>query len=226
MKLLGEKINEMDDNHWSKAENWCKWWTSKRHLRMVSNVFKEMEQSTWDFIPKTSNAVEAHNKMSTASHKGKSPLLAQLEHQYREDKLSAQKHVAASYNVSILSYSKTAEAYSNREQARAKNRASFNASNQTRDGPPDTNSSFNPKQNKRKAGITQTQSRKKKAKVDPLIGKHVSVECQDTNGRVMGWFEAEIETHVRSKGYLIRFLNNPKEFIYAEKVPAADIVFL
>lgn len=59
-----------------------------------------------------------------------------------------------------------------------------------------------------------------------VVGKLVSVECADDNGKTLGWFPGRVESYETTKGYLIRFTDNLDEYIFAQKVPTEDIRFL
>jgi hypothetical protein len=64
---------------------------------MFAKSFKEMSDEDWAICPRTTNAVEAQNKLSNSSQS--SLLIVALAHWYREDKNACFKTVCASFGI-------------------------------------------------------------------------------------------------------------------------------
>jgi hypothetical protein len=216
--------SSISNAHWKTAESWCQWWTQERHLKMMSEATAAMCSTVWETTPFTTNAVESHNRLSVPSSKGRGNIVTQLEHQYRSDRLATQKHVAAEHDIIIHHRSDSQEAMVRRAMAKATWRTNLHKTSD-RSGPPDTNlTEISDQSGKRPIPHQQENSRKKK-KTD-LLGRLVSVECMGEDKVSLGWYDARIECYQKGLGYLLRFLVDQNEYIYAKKIPAKDIKLL
>ena len=80
--------------NWSGAENWVRWWTTRKHLQMLAKPFSIMNPSDWDNAPRNTNGIERAN--ASAKSGGQKPsLLAAMQSLYENDKLFAQQSLAA-----------------------------------------------------------------------------------------------------------------------------------
>ncbi|XP_078371074.1 uncharacterized protein LOC144654724 [Oculina patagonica] len=215
------------NTHWNRAECWCQWWMQERHLKLLCEATTDMNATVWDTTPFTTNAVESKNRLSVPSSKGSSNLLLQLEHQYRMDRLATKKHVAAEHDVMIHHRSDSQEALARRAMAKATWRRQKFSKTSDNSGPPETVLEASPvsARGKRPSPSQHKNSRSKKTKTE-LLGRLVSVECIGDDKVALGWFDARIESYHKSLGYLLRFLANEGEYIYAKKIPDKDIKLL
>jgi len=92
-------LAEVEPSSWNKAKAWAKWWNRPRIVKMFTKSFKEMSDADWELAPKTTNAVEAHNKISNSSHS--SLLNVNLEHWYRVDRGHCYDTIAAAAGIPI-----------------------------------------------------------------------------------------------------------------------------
>ena len=215
------------NTHWSKAETWCQWWTQERHLKLLCEATADMSATVWETTPFTTNAVESKNRLSVPSSKGPGTLITQLEHQYRMDRLATQKHVAAENDVTIHHRSDTQEAMARRAMAKATWRRKKSSSKTAdRSGPPDTNMHEPTTSRQGKRPLPNQQENPRKRNKSELLGRLVSVKCMGEDRVTLGWFDARVESYDKEAGYLLRFLVNEDEFIYAKKIPANDITIL
>lgn len=170
-------------------------------------------------------SLETHDFCS--SQKGPGNLITQLEHQYRMDRLATQKHVAAEHDITIHHRSDTQEAMARRAMARATWRRQRSSKKSDNSGPPDTDlPESRPESARGKRPIPSQQENSGKKRKTELLGRLVSVECVGEDKVALGWFDARIESYHKGLGYLLRFLVNEEEFIYAKKIPAKDIKLL
>ena len=180
------------------------WWTRTRHLQILTVAFNGMDKESWEFFPSSTNAVESHNRLSIPSHHGRASLMRQLEHQYRQDKLVTQRHVASERSIAMKSRQITAR------------RARFNDSAE-RDGPPDTHASFG----KRKLGDSLRKKTKSK-----FINKLVSVALQDESEEMTTWIDGFVNDHSKEKGYEIMLSKQELEPVYVKKIPSFSVKLL
>eukprot|EP00112_Aurelia_sp_Birch-Aquarium-sp1_P014358 Seg3094.1 transcript_id=Seg3094.1/GoldUCD/mRNA.D3Y31 product="ATP-dependent DNA helicase RecQ" protein_id=Seg3094.1/GoldUCD/D3Y31 len=202
-------LTTIDTTSWKGAESWSDWWVQQRHLKLLCGSLSDMDEEKWQLTPDTSNAVESHNRLCVPVAGRHLTLLSQLEHQYRIDKLATQKHVAAENDVKISNKAQTCESLARRTLAKARWR--------------------NKRSKSSSAGENLERPATKRKKMDTtqkVVGKLVSVECADDNGKTLGWFPGRVESYETTKGYLIRFTDNLDEYIFAQKVPTEDIRFL
>ena len=54
---------DVDTSKWSCATSWVKWWSKPSVLTMFTKSCTEMTDEEWESCPKTTNAVESHNKI-------------------------------------------------------------------------------------------------------------------------------------------------------------------
>ena len=143
------------------------------------------------------------------------------------DRLATQKHVAAEHDITIHHRSNTQEAMARRAMAKATWRRQRLSKKSDSSGPPDTDvtESRQERAGDKRPISNQQESSGKKRKPE-LLGRLVSVECVGEEKVALGWFDARIESYQKRLGYLLRFLINEEEYIYAKKIPANDIKLL
>jgi len=85
---------------WSAAKHWVNWWTRPNHLRMLCGPFASMSKENFAACPRTTNAVECHNRQS----KDTLPLDCgqAFTRLYRIDKAIVLRYIAASTNTQTL----------------------------------------------------------------------------------------------------------------------------
>ncbi len=98
--FLRESIQlQPDQVDWRKAEDWCNWWARSKVVKMFTKAFTEMTDAEWELCPRTTNAVEAQNKLSHASNS--TSAIVQLDDWYREDKKHAFQYLAPQHGIQI-----------------------------------------------------------------------------------------------------------------------------
>ena len=130
-------------NDWKSANHWVSWWTRLNHLRMLCKPFTTMNQDHFEQCPRTTNAVERHNREC------KEPQAVDLQrafiHVYRIDKAVTLRHIAASKNTLTIFPSNTS-------LGRVKQwKKTYPLDKKATQGPPDKNSNF---------GLDLTQSKR------------------------------------------------------------------
>ncbi|KZS01638.1 Uncharacterized protein APZ42_001647 [Daphnia magna] len=97
-EALSEKELDADTKNCNAATEWVKWWTKPKNLKMFTKSFKDMTEADWQICPRTTNAVESHNKLSNART---TLFLAAFSTYYRVDKKSAYDSIAAELGVAV-----------------------------------------------------------------------------------------------------------------------------
>ena len=95
---LNEKELLADTKNWNLFTEWVNWWTNPKRMKMFSKAFRDMTDADWEICPRTTNAVESHNKLSNART---TLFLSALSTYYRVDKKSAYESIAAEEGISI-----------------------------------------------------------------------------------------------------------------------------
>ncbi|KAL9950738.1 hypothetical protein ACROYT_G043289 [Oculina patagonica] len=126
--------------------------------------------------------------------------------------------VESKNRLSVPSSKDSQEALARRAMAKATWRRQKFSKTSDNSGPPDTVLEASPvsARGKRPSPSQHENSRSKKTKTE-LLGRLVSVECIGDDKVALGWFDARIESYHKSLGFLLQFLVNEEEYIYAKK---------
>ncbi|KZS15331.1 Uncharacterized protein APZ42_019128, partial [Daphnia magna] len=95
---LSKKKLDADTKNWNAAAKCVKWWTKPKVLKIFTKSFKDMTEDDWQICPRTTNAVESHNKLSNART---TLFLSALLTLYRVEQKSAYDSIAAELGVAV-----------------------------------------------------------------------------------------------------------------------------
>ena len=197
MGLKNDDLFAVDSSRWSSAKQWATWWLQPKVSKMFTKSFTEMDRTDWEFCPKTTNAVEAQNKISNASHS--SLLNVKTEDWYREDRRTCFKQIAAEKGIPIgQSKEKRDKKNATRRQARNKPKLIQNVDPEMENPGPS-------KRKKRKTAneIDGSQHHEK----DPNLGRHIWVSTPLGRGisRRTEWCEAIVESMDKEGDYIAKY---------------------
>lgn len=186
---LNVLLSTTESQGWKKLRSWSGWWCRGNHLQMFTRAYTNLSEKEWEHAPKTTNPVEAINRLSL--HQKGCSLNCLLENIYLQDRTHAAKLSATETNVS-LSYSSNEEARRKQKSDRRKRkRSSLTKSTQEDDNaPPD--------------------KRRNIASGRNLIGTTVAVEFQEESpdgkgAQCLGWLNGTISSYNRRNGYFVTF---------------------
>lgn len=221
VKHSQDDLLSVNTSQWSKAGNWVKWWSQTKIAKMYTKSFNDMSDEDWEICPKTTNAVEAHNKLSNES--GSKLLIVLLEDMYRQDKKACFKSVCASYGVTTgVSKEKRATITKRKRRNRLHPRVKLNdktgdKTNDKTDDKTDDEKSDDDKGNGN-AGKRKNEEGARKSKrlrtnnsddeTDAYIGKNVWVLTKTKQGTKTtnhGWCEGTIERKNKKGEYISKY---------------------
>ncbi len=198
---LTEDELAVNTEKWSAAKKWAKWWRQPRVAKMFTKSFKEMTVADWDICPRTTNAVESHNKVG----KTNTTILSQsLEKWYRIDKDSVYKTMAAQRGIRVgVTEEKRKRMNDNqRRHRRKKPKLSCDDDDDNDEDEIDEESAKDSKKKpKPKKGSTVT---------DPHIGKTCFVNTQDKDKKKYGMCRAVIVQKNDKGEYKAKYERWPK----------------
>ncbi len=211
---LSDTELNVDTTNWNAATEWVKWWTKPKVLKMFTKSFKDMSEADWDICPRTTNAVESHNKLSNART---TLFLSALSTYYRVDKKSAYDSIAAELGVAV-GPTKEQRRRNNKKRKLYRLRAKSTIVEQSQAEDEETaglefpGSQIVENDLDGVAQIEQTQETVDSDVVDDYIGKIVWVDTVGVRGKHFGWCECVI---VRKEGvnYIGKFVRWPEHFV-------------
>ena len=107
---------------------------------MLSGVFSKMGEELFATLPTSTNAVEAHNRISKASTL--EPLSVAMLTTYKEDMLAALEHLARLRGISTTYEDQSHEAQKKRARKQNEARRKRRAREDDAEGPPDKHHDF------------------------------------------------------------------------------------
>ncbi|KAK4005674.1 hypothetical protein OUZ56_010716 [Daphnia magna] len=201
VKLSSIDLQEVNTSQWKNASHWAAWWSKPKVAKMFAKSFKEMSDEDWAICPRTTNAVEAQNKLSNSSHS--SLLIVALEHWYREDKKACFKTVCASFGITT---GVTPEKRKTMNEKKRRNRMKVKVTviNDCDDGEPPTSTEKSKSKNEEstrqskrlKKRNEETENVGVKGVMMQMIAKTIWVKTTTKKGAKTnqhGWCEATIE---------------------------------
>lgn len=193
---LNEEELAASTTGWVAAEEWAEWWSRPRHVKMFTRSFKEMTDADWLACPRTTNAVESHNKISNAKT---SLLICALEHYYRIDKRSAYQTLAAQLGVAVGTKAQKRKRLNDKRRTRR-----LRAKKRHVEGEDEVDSTDET------LLVSSKTADVNEADDDEHIGKKVWIDTIGSRGKHLGWCEAVIKEKQANGDYVAFYTKWPK----------------
>jgi hypothetical protein len=231
VKLNSKDLQEVNTSQWNKASHWVAWWAKPKVAKMFTKSFKEMSDEDWAICPRTTNAVEAQNKLSNPNSE---LLIVALEHWYREDKKASFTTVCASFGITT-GVTPEKRATMNEKKRRNRMKLKVTMSSDCDDGEQPTTSTG---KSKRKNEESTRQSKRLKVRNEEtknvgvksvdMIGKTIWVKTTTKKGAKTnqhGWCEAKIQKINDEGEYIANYKKWKKNSVIIPDLSADTIRF-
>ena len=199
---LNEEEKAVNTSGWVGATEWEEWWSRPRHVKMFTKSFKDMTDADWRACPRTTNAVESHNKISNAKT---SLLICALEHYYRIDKRSAYQTLAAQLGIAVGTKAQKRKRLNDKRRSRRLRAKKRHVEGEDKIDSLDESSL-----------VCQKLESVKEADGDEHIGKKVWIDTIGSKGKHLGWCEAVIKQKEPNGDYVAFYTKWPK---HATSIP-------
>ena len=199
---MNEEEKAVNTSGWVGATEWAEWWSRPRHVKMFTKSFKDMTDADWRACPRTTNAVESHNKISNAKT---SLLICALEHYYRIDKRSAYQTLAAQLGIAVGTKAQKRKRLNDKRRSRRLRAKKRHVEGEDKIDSLDESSL-----------VCQKLESVKEADGDEHIGKKVWIDTIGSKGKHLGWCEAVIKQKEPNGDYVAFYTKWPK---HATSIP-------